>query len=543
MSEHTFFPYIPMMNVDSAKDAVFVYSGAENYVKDFSDTKKQDFERYLQDLENIGYMRHSDNGDGIDDSVYTATYIKENIVITVTHVARTGHTYVSVGFDMSLSEHLLPQNSSNDERKINEKTSLHMFELWYYGNCFIFQLKNGHFVLVDTGQRSDARYLLDYLDSLTPNGEKPIVEAIIISHTHGDHMGLLTAIWDDEELAKRISVNGIYYSIPNDKVQMMTTEIPPAVGRLCAVRQLLKTFTGEKTKIYRPQTGQRYYFDDITMDVLFTQEQLLRENYDKDFNDSSTICMFTVEGQKLFFSGDAHRGGLGFVRDAYSREYLNLDIFTLNHHGYDTWNEFTDYATIKTLLITARKDTPVRQAEQNDYIRSKVQEWFAWGDGTKILTFPYQVDTYECLPPKEWIYHEGVDRPFTSNLYTFPGNFNVVNALLTDGDISEMLGQWLEGKGIQVAKITSGSGIEMKARLLAKMEELGQTRQTCYVLGDSRDMVDAAYAAGMRMAFRQEKILADVDISARSRNVIIEDTELMEIFEKEALRGKKSIFS
>ncbi len=539
MSEHTFFPYIPMMHVSSARDAALVHSGAENYVKDFSGTNKQDYEQYLRDLEEIGYERHSDNGAGIDCSVYTATYVKDNISITVTHVARTGHTYVSVGFDMSLSEHLHPQIKSERDCAVNEKTSLHMFELWYYGNCFIFRLKNGHFVLVDTGQWRDARYLLDYLDSLTPEGEKPIVEAIIISHTHGDHMGLLTAIWDEEELAKRIYVDGIYYSIPNDKVQMMTTEIPPAVGRVEAVRQLLKTSTGEKTKIYRPQTGQRYYFDDITMDVLFTQEQLLRENYDKDFNDSSTICMFTVEGQKLFFSGDTHRGGLGFVKDAYSREYLNLDIFTLNHHGYDTWNEFTDYVTIQTLLITARKDTPVRQAEQNDYIRSKVKEWFAWGDGTKVLTFPYQMGAYECLQPKEWIYHKGVERPFTSNLYTFPGSFNVVNALLTDGVISAELEKWLADKGIRVAQIASGNGMEMTERLLGEMEELGQTRQTCYVLGDSRDMVDAAYAAGMRMAFIERKMSADVDISARSRNVIMKDTELIEIFEKEALRGKK----
>ena len=38
--------------------------------------------------------------------------------------------------------------------------------------------------------------------------------------------------------------------------------------------------------------------------------------------------MFTIEGQKCFFSGDIHKEGLDFIKANYSQEYLTLDVFT-----------------------------------------------------------------------------------------------------------------------------------------------------------------------------------------------------------------------
>jgi L-ascorbate metabolism protein UlaG (beta-lactamase superfamily) len=72
---------------------------------------------------------------------------------------------------------------------------MHMMELFRLGNSFIFQLKNGHFLISDGGMATDLPYLLDYLDSLVPEGEKPIVDGWIISHAHGDHFHSSVVEW------------------------------------------------------------------------------------------------------------------------------------------------------------------------------------------------------------------------------------------------------------------------------------------------------------------------------------------------------------
>jgi beta-phosphoglucomutase-like phosphatase (HAD superfamily) len=44
-----------------------------------------------------------------------------------------------------------------------------------------------------------------------------------------------------------------------------------------------------------------------------------------------------------------------------------------------------------------------------------------WGDGTKVITFPYALGEYETLPCNEWKYHQDEERILQMNIYTFPG--------------------------------------------------------------------------------------------------------------------------
>lgn len=435
MNKKGFFPEIPLMDVPAAASATPVHYGATDFVVTLEETDKKDYQAYLTVLEENGFVKYVDNGEGLDHAVFCATYTKDNLVVTVTYAKNIRKTYISAAFDLPLSEHLFYKNEYVADNKEGAKTKLHMMEMWQFGNGFVFQLKNGHFIISDGGLETDLPYVLDYLESLTPEGEKPVVEAWIFSHGHSDHGGIMTGVMRNRPQAQRLYVEGIYYSEPNDRVKTMDPGAYHVVSRILGASKIFRTTKGERPNVYRPQTGQRYYFNDITMDILFAQEQLPREEYDGDFNDSSTICMFNIEGQKLLFSGDAHRGGLGFVKDNYSQEYLNLTVFTLNHHGFNTWDDFTYYAKIQTTLFTVRGDTPVRRARENEHIKEMSQEWFNWGDGTKILTFPYEVGSYESLPNKEWIYNKGEIRATQPNIYVYPKKyFNKVKAVIFDCD-------------------------------------------------------------------------------------------------------------
>lgn len=468
-----FFMGIPMMEVPTAKNARVDHYGAGTYVTYVEDTTKEQYDDYLHLVEKSGFSKHSDNGEGLDYAVFCSTYIKDDVVLSVSYFEREQKTYISFYQDFPLSEHLVFQEFYLEGNTIGAKTRLHMLELRRLGNSFVFQLKNGHFLISDGGMTYDLEYLLDYLESLVPNGEKPIVEAWIISHGHGDHCGALNAFMDIPEHSGRIFVEGIYFNEPSQRV---TNKCGGGfqIGRMKQVIGLLKTTCGEQTPMYRPQTGQRYYFNDITMDILITQEQVPFETYTTDLNTSSTVCLFTIEGQKCFFSGDIHEEGLNFIRTNYSREYLDLDLFTLNHHGFNTSVLFADYIKVKTLLLTLQNQLPVRKIRQTKYFISKVEETLNWGDGTKILTFPYEIGSYETLPCNDWKYHQDVERVLQMNLYTFPGRrlkgfiFNA-DEVVFDGDklksgVTQLLA-YLKENGVHMSIYSMDSTEKLTAKL------------------------------------------------------------------------------
>ena len=401
--------------------------GAGNYLITFEGTTKEAYDMYLEELQKAGFVKYVDNGDGLDGVVFSATYILHGnaytwsqLVVTITYIETSHTAYISACENLPLSEHLIYKDEYVQGNKEGASTSLHMMELFDFGNSFVFQLKNGHFIISDGGTDYETPYLIDYLEKLAPEGEKPIVEAWFISHGHCDHGGVLYEFISDSSLAARICVEGVYYNEPSAQVMSLDPWMWSHMDLLKAsIKGCLKTSEGKRTEIYRPQIGQRYYFSDITVDIVVAQEQIpylsYHGDFGRDFNDSTTWCMFNVEGQKCLFCGDGDMGGTDFIMNTYSKEYLNVDIFTLQHHGFNTRDEFTDFCTVKTVLATIKGDwkiTPLmKKREMNDYLKTKSEEWLVWGDGTKILTFPYAVGSYETLPNFEWIYHPGVARP------------------------------------------------------------------------------------------------------------------------------------
>jgi hypothetical protein len=129
--------------------------------------------------------------------------------------------------------------------------------------------------------------------------------------------------------------------------------------------------------------------------------------------------MLNIEGQKVLLTGDGENGGQKSIVANYTREYMELDMMTLMHHGFNTHDFFTDYCNVKTLLVTAKDVTPVRQANENNYLKSKVQEHFSWGDGGKVMTFPYTIGSYETLPKNMWKYHDRYTRREQWNIHRY----------------------------------------------------------------------------------------------------------------------------
>ena len=205
---------------------------------------------YLKSLEENGFQKHSDNGEGVDTSVFTSSYTKGDSIVTISYLARKDKIITTELKGFSLSEHLLYNDSYKKGIQQGAQTKLYMLELWGFGNSFVFQLKNGHFIISDGGLGCELPYLLDFLESLTPIEERPIIEAWIITHGHPDHYGALTELREHSDWAERIVVEGIYYNAPSQEV---------AEHCNCAYcyERIRETAVFLGAKFYCPQIGQR----------------------------------------------------------------------------------------------------------------------------------------------------------------------------------------------------------------------------------------------------------------------------------------------
>ena len=387
-------------------DTVTVPTGAGNYTVTANNTDKAYYESYRKTLEGAGYTLVAANTEGFDDSVYSATYIKGASSLCVTHVARAGETFLTAAVDQPVSPRLSFCPEEVAANPAGAKTLLCLPELYFFGACFVIREKNGHFIVQDGGTGCETGYFLDYICALA-GGETPIIDGWLVTHPHRDHTGVLCAMAYEPKYAERIRVEGIYFSEPCDSVLDLDGGSRGDAALMRYVGSVLRTSAGTPTPAYRPHTGQRYYFNDIIVDILMSQEQLPKESYSGDINDSSTWFLFTIDGQKVLLAGDADTGSMQFIMKAYRGEFFDLTAFSTLHHCHNTKDYFTDYMKhVGTVLGTIHDALPPYNQSANIHLQEVADEWLYSGEGTRELTFPYAPGQSRLLPHNPWIYHK-----------------------------------------------------------------------------------------------------------------------------------------
>lgn len=162
-------------------------------------------------------------------------------------------------------------------------------------------------MLIDTGNRDDADYILSYLDELGIDE----LEYIVFTHPHEDHMG------SGNEIVQNIDVGKIYMLDGYDSGISL---------------KLKKTIEAEAIPTEAPEPGDKMTFGDCSIDFLGPVQDY------KDVNDDS-ICLKVSHGDSRFlFTGDA---GSDAERDMIEAGYdLETDVLQAGHHGSSTSNSY-----------------------------------------------------------------------------------------------------------------------------------------------------------------------------------------------------------
>lgn len=417
---------VPAMLVDGTYISDSASYGNGCYILTVSGTELSDYQAYITKLvSEDGFTKFVDNGEnGLGSAVYTTTLTKSvedgesDLELTVWHIVKAHKTYVSAksvkAGKLNLSQHLFADNKESTDPDIaGAKTTLSMvqptstipknkvnsIDYGVYsrigGECYVIQLKNGHFIVEDSGEATSEVKLLEYLEELS-GGKKPIIDAFFITHEHSDHCYGLRNIANS--YSSRVSVEGVYFSETDSAVNMMTKT---ATGTVVTAASKLKTSDGKTTPVYRTHVGERYYFNEVTIEVPYTQELLPLDEYAGDQNGASSWFLHYIEGQKFLNFGDTERINIAAVAAIYDDEYMDVDIMNSAHHGHNIYAGTENYNQAETVLYDSyglfSTTWGAIAITANMNLQASAKECVSYLNGTVVLEFPYTVGSYEVL--------------------------------------------------------------------------------------------------------------------------------------------------
>lgn len=330
----------------------------------YQNTKNVWVSNFLSDMAENGFTVYATNGEnGIDGVCRQATLYNEDFTVNITRYAQTGETYLTVEKKRAFS----PLQIEPETQCLGTATAFHEPKhpdtpagKYAFGELDIFQLTNGHFVVVDGAQEYSSQMFVEYLENLAGAGNTPVIEAWFFTHAHPDHIYCCWGIGKDPALVGRIQVNGFYYTWPNDAGVRREKDyegLVEQIGNLNGVLGNFRTTDGEVTPRYKLHAGMIFYIHELKAEVLMTQDQLMPEEYGS-FNDSSTSFRFTVysagDRQTTFLlMGDANTAVCNRITEEYGYGTLHTNFFLSLHHGNNDCETFFQFIKPDYLIYTA----------------------------------------------------------------------------------------------------------------------------------------------------------------------------------------------
>lgn len=319
----------------------------------FTDTTPEAYAAYVAKLEQDGYTTYTTNT--ITDNSF-ATLNSDKYTVNVGYYAYEKSTRLIIE---DLAD---PVGLESDNVYTAVTTSqITMFGLEYYqtakqewkgnGLSMLIRLTDGRFIIIDGGhdRAKDATLLVSELEKQSADyiGDGKItIAAWIITHAHGDHIGMITnyAGYFKKMNVERFIVNFMAESERSKAIS--STAYSGNWGSAGEGSGWTNIATAAKTlnaDVQYARVGQVFYFGDAKLEVLYTIDSY-GPNVCNAFNTTSLIIKFTFGDSTTFLmTGDATGPAFQICSKMYG-SYLKCDILQVAHHGYTTWG--TESGTI-----------------------------------------------------------------------------------------------------------------------------------------------------------------------------------------------------
>lgn len=400
-------PQCRYLESDVGEGAVQIYS---------LNSSKEEYEEYCRSIEKEGYALYTAN---IMNKTLCATYCNGEVVINVVFGGDTDRSLRIVAEPLSRTRLQRLEKPADAEARITA-SSISMVDHWAdrTGNrwgrdgnlCLVIRLSNGHFIVVDgnhnaLADRNPSEMIFDHLLELA-EGSKPIIDAWILTHYHQDHIGGFIDFCNNEDFLAKAKIGSVIYSFPNEKILYKTTEnsVTDRKNIELFYSSLKERMTQNGTVFYQARTGQKYYFGNSEIEILWTFEDIAPHSEELEMRTNGTSIGFTVtiEGQKIMITGDSSTEEFKFAEIRYG-SYLKSDFVQLSHHGYgdgSVEHEFYKYVNAPYVINSGLGV---------DYGYGKGERWakenanvyiLREACGTCVITLPYDGGEFKSTIPQ-----------------------------------------------------------------------------------------------------------------------------------------------
>ena len=209
------------------------------------------------------------------------------------------------------------------------------------GLSVLIRLEDGRFIVIDGGYKG-SKYATTFINEVKKQAkeytDKPVIAAWIITHNHIDHDALFYPHASEIE-GKGITIERVMMNMVSEsEAERLDALVPTTgVGRIDSYAHVLTAAKKIGATVYKPHTGQVFWFANAKMEVLSTHESIYPAVI-PTLNSMSLVMKFTFTdsetGKTTTFlsTGDATCNTFESLYNNFN-DYIGCDILCMAHHG------------------------------------------------------------------------------------------------------------------------------------------------------------------------------------------------------------------
>lgn len=217
------------------------------------------------------------------------------------------------------------------------------------GTGYVMQLEDGRFIVMDGGATSNGGEVTNLFNILSDLNQRatgkptstdnPIKIAMwTVSHSHGDHYQVCHSFASSYGRTGLVELEYLLGNYPALEYVYNTGEASTYMNK--HVKEIANSYLKPATYI-RVHTGQKFYFGNAEVEVIYTPEDMLPYRIVTG-NDASVMMRISLQpsenGEKkgdpvsFVWTGDAYRYS-GMWVSAIFGDYIQSDMVAVSHHG------------------------------------------------------------------------------------------------------------------------------------------------------------------------------------------------------------------